>query len=203
MADCRARGRRVVFPLARAGVQGGDVVGTDNGEVPPVQGGHVGQLEPFGDCDDRSVDRAEWQVGVGAHELGHTRQVGSSDINVLELACSNRGQEGRLDVGSLFQQPAHFDDHRGGDQQRALGGFQQGGTAGMVLVGAVDGRHERAGSATSPNTPPAACPVTGAFRPQLHPALGTPLRAATLGTSYARASRPRSTSGKPGSSPST
>jgi hypothetical protein len=34
------------------------------------------------------------------------------------------------------------------------------------------------------------------------PPSGTPLRAATLGTSYARAIRPRSTSGKPGSSPS-
>jgi hypothetical protein len=35
------------------------------------------------------------------------------------------------------------------------------------------------------------------------PPSGTPLRAATLGSSYARAIRPRSTSGEPGSSPST
>jgi len=38
------------------------VLRADDGEVPPVQGDQVGQLEPLGDCDDGCVDRAERQI---------------------------------------------------------------------------------------------------------------------------------------------
>jgi len=40
---------------------------------------------------------------------------GGGDGDVLELACCDRFEEGRLDVGALLHQPAHLDDDRGRD----------------------------------------------------------------------------------------
>jgi hypothetical protein len=62
------------------------VLGTDDSEVPPVQGSHVGQLEQLSDRDDGGVRRAAWQVGVAAHELSRTLQVDCGDGDLLGLA---------------------------------------------------------------------------------------------------------------------
>ena len=112
----------------------------DDGEVAPVQGGHVGQLQPFRDGDDRCVDGAQRQVSLSAHEFGHAGYVGCGGGDMLELACRDRFEEGSLDVGAFFHQPAHLDDDCGGDQQRALGRFQQCGATVVMVVGAVDRR---------------------------------------------------------------
>ena len=97
--------------------RGGHVPGADDGEVAPVQGSHIGQLEPLGDCDG-CVDRTERQVGVGAHELGHARQVGGGGGEVLGLGLP-RSSEGRprLNVGAFFRKPARLDNDRGGSAE--------------------------------------------------------------------------------------
>ena len=47
---------------------------------------------------------------MGAHEFGHAGYVGGGDGDVLELACRDRFEEGRLDVGAFLYQPAHLDE---------------------------------------------------------------------------------------------
>jgi len=74
---------RAIGPYGRR-FRGGYVPGADDGGVAPVQGSHIGQLEPLGDCDGY-VDRTERQVGVGAHEPGHARQVGGGGGEVPGL----------------------------------------------------------------------------------------------------------------------
>ncbi len=41
----------------------------DDAEVAVVQGGHCGEVEPFGEGDHGRVDRSEWQIGVGGDEI--------------------------------------------------------------------------------------------------------------------------------------
>jgi hypothetical protein len=69
----------------------------------------------------------------------------AGDGDVLELADADGVEEGCLDVGAFLDQPAHLDVTVVGISSGPLVGFQQGGAAGVVLVGAVDGRDERAG----------------------------------------------------------
>lgn len=95
--------------------------GADDGEVPPVQSGNVTQLEPLGHCNNRCVDGAAWQTGIGAHKLGHAGNIASGDGDVLELICGNCVQKRRLDLRPLFQQSANLDDDCRWDQQRPLG----------------------------------------------------------------------------------
>jgi hypothetical protein len=78
-------------------VQGFDVLGSDDGEVAPVQGGHVGQRQPFCDGDDRGVDGAQRQVSIGAHELGHARHAGCGEggRGRTRLPRSLRGRQPR------------------------------------------------------------------------------------------------------------
>ena len=126
-------------------VQSVHVLGADDGEVAPIQAGHVGQIQPFGHRDDGRVYGAQREVGVGTNEFGGSRQVGSGDGDVLEprLPLPTPGKPPRR--RAFFYQPADLDDYRGRDQRRAAKGLQEGGTACMVLVRAVDGRNERAG----------------------------------------------------------
>ena len=119
-------------------VQSVHVLGADDGLCAPIQAGHVGQIQPFGHRDDGRVYGAQREVGVGTNEFGGSRQVGSGDGDVLELACHYRLQESRLDVGAFFYQPADLDDYRGRDRERAAKGLQEGGAACMVLIRAVD-----------------------------------------------------------------
>jgi hypothetical protein len=111
--------------------------------VAPIKAGHVGQLQPFRHRDDGRIDSAQREIGVGANEFGGTRQVVGGDGDVLELTRHNRLEKSGLDVRVFFQQPADLDDHCGWDQERAVKRLQEGGAAGMVLVGAVDGRNKR------------------------------------------------------------
>jgi len=87
-------------------VQCGGVFGADDGEVPPVQGGNVTQVEPLDHCNNRCVNGAEWQIGIGAHKLGYACNIAGSDGDVLELICGNCVQKRRLDLRPLLQQPA-------------------------------------------------------------------------------------------------
>ena len=65
-------------------VQSVHVLGADDGEVAPIQAGHVSQIQPFGHRDDGRVYGAQREVGVGTNEFGGSRQVGSGDGDVLE-----------------------------------------------------------------------------------------------------------------------
>jgi hypothetical protein len=94
-------------------VQSVHVLGADDGEVAPIQAGHVGQIQPFGHRDDGRVYGAQREVGVGANEFGGSRQVGSDDGDVLELTCHYRLQESGLDVRAFLYQPADLYDYRG------------------------------------------------------------------------------------------
>ena len=66
-------------------LQGVHVPRADDGEVAPVQGGHIGKLQSLSDRDDWGVNRPERQVIVGAHQLSHAEQVCGGDGDVLEF----------------------------------------------------------------------------------------------------------------------
>ena len=75
----RLRALRSPSSVLQARLTAGDsdrIPWTNDSEVPPVQGSHVGQLESPSDCDGRGVDHAQWPVVIGARKLSHSRHAG-------------------------------------------------------------------------------------------------------------------------------
>lgn len=98
-----------------------EVARADDGEVPPVQGRDLAEAEAFGDRDDGGVDGPERQVGVLGDEVGGAGVVGEVQVDNLELAAAEGGQERGLGLGAAAgnEQLADLDDDRGGNPDRS------------------------------------------------------------------------------------
>ena len=91
--------------MTLSGQQGerGDVRGSDDVEVSPVEGGYRTYVETFGDRDDGRVDRSEGEIGVLQDQFAHARQVDGCQVDQLERPLGDLGEKGGLDLGPSFQ----------------------------------------------------------------------------------------------------
>ena len=49
--------------------------GTDNSEMPMIEGAHFGELQPFRDGDDKGVGAPEWEVRVALDQFSGPSQI--------------------------------------------------------------------------------------------------------------------------------
>jgi hypothetical protein len=96
-------------------------VGSDDGEVSPVERGDLGGAESLGNGDHGCVHGAEGQVAVSADELGDAHPVSRSDRLGDEVAGRQVAQESDLGVAAdaAGNETYDFGDHEGRDDQRA------------------------------------------------------------------------------------
>lgn len=77
-----------------------DVLGTYDGEVPSIEGGYIGDTQPFGKRG--SIRGSEWQIAVLLNQRGHPSEVGRGQVHGAEVA----GGEGRQEPASTRAPPS-------------------------------------------------------------------------------------------------
>jgi hypothetical protein len=65
----------------------------DDGEVPPIDGRHAGDLKALGRRDDDRVGEPQWEVGVLCDQLSRATQVLGCEVRDLELADNQRREK--------------------------------------------------------------------------------------------------------------
>jgi hypothetical protein len=63
-----------------------DMAGTDHGEMPPVEGSYLFDIEALGQCDDCCVAGTETEIGIALNQLGHSPIVGAGQLDRREVA---------------------------------------------------------------------------------------------------------------------
>jgi hypothetical protein len=126
-----------------------DVPWPNGTEVLDVERGDGGDLEAFGDGDDRRIGRAEREVRVLLDQLRRSTEVVRRQVNKGEVAGAKQPQELGLHLGPgiAFQQVARLGDHGRRHQTRTLGCGNCSDASGVVRVAAVAGGNEWAGIA--------------------------------------------------------
>lgn len=84
----------------RIQLEGLEMCRPNDGEVPLVERGKSPYAQPLPGSDNRSVDRAEWQVAVASDELGDPEPVGSLNRLGDEVTCGKVAQKTHLRLGS-------------------------------------------------------------------------------------------------------
>jgi hypothetical protein len=112
------------------------VGGADCPEVPVVDRRDVGGAQAFGDRDHRGVCRAQREVRVLPHEVGHPGEVLGSGGLDDQLAIRERVEERGFDGGTWLdlEEIGDLGDDRGRDDDRAAEPSEQCG-AGLVVAG--------------------------------------------------------------------
>lgn len=136
----RIRSRR-----SRNQVERGAVTGAHDAEVPAVDGGDFGDIEPFGRCHHRSVDGSQRQIAVGVNEFGDPEPVTRSDRLSDEVARREVAEESHLDAGpeSSADEVCDLGDHQARHDQRSRVGEQQLERGSMMPIIRIDIRIER------------------------------------------------------------
>ena len=90
-------------------------------EVAVVDGGDGVDAKSFSDSDDRRIDEAEIEIGVAVDELGSSLIVRRGEVIDAGVTAGEPGEERGFGGGSdpTVEQPAHLDDHGGGNDDRA------------------------------------------------------------------------------------
>ncbi len=107
--------------------------GADRAEVPVIDRRDAGGTQPLGDRDHRGVRRAQREVRVLPHEVGHPGEVLRGSGLDDQLATRQRVEERGLDCGTWLdlEEVGDFGDDRGRDDDRAAEPPEQRG-AGLV-----------------------------------------------------------------------
>ncbi len=142
--------------MVRDELEGVAVGGAHDCEVATVQRGEFGDVEAFGDRDDRGVDEPEPEIAVDADQLDRALVVDVDRVDDLEPAGGDRGEEASLDgrAVAVLDQSGGFGDHGRRDRQISPRAQQSGAVvvAGFVAVSGsdedagVDQQHERSGA---------------------------------------------------------
>jgi hypothetical protein len=124
-----------------------DVVGTDDREVPPVDGRDLGHAQALGRGDDRRIDGAQRQIAVSRDQLGDPQPVRGGDR--FDGECARRQVTQKADFrlcseASRKQIDDPGDDERR-DDKRAGVSFEQLERGVVVSVIGVDVGIERPG----------------------------------------------------------
>lgn len=108
----------MVLPVSRKQVEGTDV-GSDDGEVPPIERCDVADDESFGGSDHRCVDGAERECAVSRNEFGDAQPVRRRDRFDDEVAGREISQKANfgIDAQSRAQEIGDLGDHECGHDQ--------------------------------------------------------------------------------------
>jgi len=122
-----------------------DMLGTDDGEVTAVQRRNLVDLQAFGSRDHGSVDAAEREVAVGAHELGDPQPFVGGDRFGDEVARGEVAKEPDFCVRaeSRTEEVDDLGDDELGNEQRAGVSLEELEAFVVVVVVRVDVRVER------------------------------------------------------------
>jgi hypothetical protein len=95
----------------------------DGTEVAVVERHDFRDVKALGDSDDSRIGRAEREVGVGLHELGHPRVVVVGEVDHPDRVLDDRAQERGLDACAACpaEEIAHFGDDRRGNEDLPSG----------------------------------------------------------------------------------
>ncbi len=95
--------------------------GADRPEMPVVDRRDVGGAQPFGDRDHGGVRRAQREVRILPHEVGHPGEVLRGGGLDDQLAACQRVEERGLDCGTWLnlEEVGDLGDDRGRDDDRA------------------------------------------------------------------------------------
>jgi hypothetical protein len=87
--------------------------GANDGEVPSVECGDLGDSQPFGCCHDRTVDGSQRQVPILTHQFGDAEPVACHDRLDGEFARREITQEADLGFGAkpCSDEVGHLGDH--------------------------------------------------------------------------------------------
>ena len=90
------------------------VDGAHNGEVAAVECGDGGDVEAFGDGDDRGVDEPEAEIFVAADQLDGPNVVGGGDVDDVEFTGDYRVDQRcfGVDADVVLELPRGFRDPR-------------------------------------------------------------------------------------------
>ena len=128
-------------------VQGSDVVGSHDGEVASIEGGHVTDRQTLSGGDHGAVDRTQWQIAIDLDQFCDTKPIFGRDVLGNEVACGEVPQEPHFGVVAEPgpEEVGDLGDYQDGYQQRTGMGLEQFKTRGVVIVVCVDVGIERAG----------------------------------------------------------
>jgi hypothetical protein len=97
-----------------------DVVRPHDAEVPPIERGDFGDLQPFGGRHDRGVYRAEREIAIPCGQLGHAQPITREHRLGGQCAGSKVAEEAnfRLDPETRRNQVGDLGDDKDRNQQR-------------------------------------------------------------------------------------
>ena len=95
------------------------MVGSYDGEVASIEGGHILDRQSFRGGDHGAVDRSQWQIAIDMDQLGDTKPVLGRDVFGDQIARGEVAQEPDFSVGAESgpEQVDHLGDDQDGNQQ--------------------------------------------------------------------------------------
>lgn len=116
------------------------MVGPDNGEVPSIHGGNLGNTQAFGGGHNGRIHGSQRQVTVASNQLSDTQPVPGHHGGNRESTTGQVPEEADLRAGAEpgRQQVDHLGDHQGRDDERAGMGLEKLQRSQMVRVVSVD-----------------------------------------------------------------
>lgn len=115
-------------------------MGSDDAEMAAVQGCDRFDLQPFGGCDERCINRPQRKITVLGDEFGDTQPVPWRNRIRSEVAGGEVSQEAnfRFNSDPSLEEVRHLRDHELGNDQRSWMGKQQSQTGFVIPVVLVD-----------------------------------------------------------------